>query len=53
MSELLDAIIRHVPPPTANLDTPFQMMVSIPVFLLKKCLCTCGFVLFGLAGNMF
>lgn len=29
MSELLDAIVRHVPPPTANLDTPFQMMVSM------------------------
>ncbi|XP_061946184.1 uncharacterized protein LOC133669874 [Populus nigra] len=29
MSELLDAIIRHVPPPTANLDAPFQMLVSM------------------------
>lgn len=29
MSELLDAIVRHVPPPTANLDTPFRMMVSM------------------------
>ncbi|PON81589.1 GTP-binding protein TypA [Trema orientale] len=29
MSQLLDAIIRHVPPPTANLDAPFQMMVSM------------------------
>lgn len=28
MSELLDAIIRHVPPPTASLDAPFQMLVS-------------------------
>ncbi|RVW46760.1 GTP-binding protein TypA/BipA-like [Vitis vinifera] len=26
MSELLDAIIRHVPPPTASLDAPFQML---------------------------
>lgn len=29
MSELLDAIIRHVPPPTANLDAPFQMLVGV------------------------
>ncbi|GMP67424.1 hypothetical protein CsSME_00027414 [Camellia sinensis var. sinensis] len=29
MSELLDAIIRHVSPPTTNLDAPFQMMVSM------------------------
>ncbi|KAI5567734.1 hypothetical protein BDE02_13G111300 [Populus trichocarpa] len=29
MSQLLDAIIRHVPPPTANLDAPFQMLVSM------------------------
>uniref|UniRef100_A0A5B6ZQ40 Tr-type G domain-containing protein n=1 Tax=Davidia involucrata TaxID=16924 RepID=A0A5B6ZQ40_DAVIN len=29
MSLLLDAIIRHVPPPTASLDTPFQMLVSM------------------------
>ncbi|PIM99723.1 Elongation factor-type GTP-binding protein [Handroanthus impetiginosus] len=29
MSELLDAIIRHVPPPTARLDAPFQMLVSM------------------------
>ncbi|KAL6329953.1 hypothetical protein AAG906_039868 [Vitis piasezkii] len=29
MSELLDAIIRHVPPPTACLDAPFQMLVSM------------------------
>ncbi|XP_057460490.1 uncharacterized protein LOC130750990 [Actinidia eriantha] len=29
MSELLDAIIRHVRPPTASLDAPFQMMVSM------------------------
>lgn len=29
MSELLDAIIRHVPPPTASLDAPFQMLVSM------------------------
>ncbi|KAL7185428.1 hypothetical protein ACSBR2_027380 [Camellia fascicularis] len=29
MSELLDAIVRHVSPPTTNLDSPFQMMVSM------------------------
>ncbi|KAI8005871.1 hypothetical protein LOK49_LG07G02078 [Camellia lanceoleosa] len=29
MSELLDAIVRHVSPPTTNLDAPFQMMVSM------------------------
>lgn len=32
MSELLDAIIRHVPPPTATLDAPFQMLVSAETF---------------------
>lgn len=30
MSELLDAIVRHVPPPTANVDAPFQMLVGSP-----------------------
>ncbi|KZV46390.1 hypothetical protein F511_23231, partial [Dorcoceras hygrometricum] len=29
MSDLLDAIITHVPPPCANLDAPFQMLVSM------------------------
>ncbi|MBA0571795.1 hypothetical protein Golob_002169, partial [Gossypium lobatum] len=29
MSQLLDAIVRHVPPPKANLDGPFQMLVSM------------------------
>ncbi|KAL2247186.1 uncharacterized protein LOC105176820 isoform X2 [Sesamum indicum] len=29
MSELLDAITRHVPPPTASVDAPFQMLVSM------------------------
>ncbi|KAH7577007.1 hypothetical protein JRO89_XS01G0190400 [Xanthoceras sorbifolium] len=29
MSQLLDAIIRHVPPPNASLDVPFQMLVSM------------------------
>ncbi|XP_057796262.1 uncharacterized protein LOC131012350 [Salvia miltiorrhiza] len=29
MSELLDTIIRHVRPPTATLDAPFQMLVSM------------------------
>ncbi|XP_062153477.1 uncharacterized protein LOC133861698 [Alnus glutinosa] len=29
MSELLDAVIKHVPPPTANIDAPFKMLVSM------------------------
>ncbi|KAL3821434.1 hypothetical protein ACJIZ3_007339 [Penstemon smallii] len=29
MSDLLDAIIRHVPPPAASLDAPLQMLVSM------------------------
>ncbi|KAJ6795232.1 putative GTP-binding protein TypA/BipA-like protein [Iris pallida] len=29
MSPLLDAIIKHVPPPTASLEIPFQMLVSM------------------------
>lgn len=29
MSALLDAIVKHVPPPNANLEAPFQMLVSI------------------------
>ncbi|XWS41136.1 hypothetical protein CRYUN_Cryun17cG0054300 [Craigia yunnanensis] len=29
MSQLLDAIVRHVPLPNANLDGPFQMLVSM------------------------
>ncbi|KAK4796370.1 hypothetical protein SAY86_028696 [Trapa natans] len=29
MSELLDTVVRHVPPPTARLDAPFQMLVSM------------------------
>uniref|UniRef100_A0A803QJN0 Tr-type G domain-containing protein n=1 Tax=Cannabis sativa TaxID=3483 RepID=A0A803QJN0_CANSA len=29
MSQLLDAIIKHVCPPTADTDAPFQMMVSM------------------------
>lgn len=28
MSQLLDAVISHVPPPTASIDAPFQMLVS-------------------------
>lgn len=32
MSDLLDAIIRHVPPPTATLDEPFRMLVSAETF---------------------
>lgn len=36
MAQLLDAILRHVPPPTANLDAPFQMMVGIYAFVLKE-----------------
>ncbi|XP_016460582.1 uncharacterized protein LOC107784041 [Nicotiana tabacum] len=29
MSQLLDAIIGHVPPPSASIDAPFQMLVSM------------------------
>ncbi|KAK1302253.1 hypothetical protein QJS10_CPB12g01048 [Acorus calamus] len=29
MSQLLDAIIKYVPPPTANIEAPFQMLVSM------------------------
>ncbi|PWA99311.1 elongation factor family protein [Artemisia annua] len=29
MSQLLDAIVKSVPPPTASLDEPFQMLVSM------------------------
>ncbi|KAK4787642.1 hypothetical protein SAY86_011475 [Trapa natans] len=29
MSELLDTVVQHVPPPTARLDAPFQMLVSM------------------------
>ncbi|XP_039119771.1 50S ribosomal subunit assembly factor BipA [Dioscorea cayenensis subsp. rotundata] len=29
MSALLDAIIKHVPPPSASLDAPLQMLVSM------------------------
>lgn len=31
MSQLLDAIARHVPPPAAKLDAPFQMLVGVKV----------------------
>lgn len=34
MSDLLDAIIRHVPPPKASLDAPFQMLVSAETFTM-------------------
>ncbi|XP_057955172.1 uncharacterized protein LOC131149100 [Malania oleifera] len=29
MSQLLDTILKHVPPPVASLDAPFQMLVSM------------------------
>ncbi|KAL3632293.1 hypothetical protein CASFOL_025277 [Castilleja foliolosa] len=29
MSQLLDAVVKHVRPPTASLDAPFQMLVSM------------------------
>ncbi|ESW04683.1 hypothetical protein PHAVU_011G116300 [Phaseolus vulgaris] len=29
MSQLLDAVVTHVPAPTANIDAPFQMLVSM------------------------
>lgn len=40
MSQLLDAIIRHVPPPTAILESPLQMLVS-SIFLPKKLVALC------------
>lgn len=32
MSQLLDAIIRYVPHPTASLNTPFKMLVGICIY---------------------
>ncbi|KAK7312848.1 hypothetical protein VNO77_37032 [Canavalia gladiata] len=29
MSQLLDAVVKHVPAPNANIDAPFQMLVSM------------------------
>ncbi|XP_027346459.1 uncharacterized protein LOC113858159 isoform X2 [Abrus precatorius] len=29
MSQLLDAVVTHVPPPNASIDAPFQMLVSM------------------------
>lgn len=34
MSDLLDAIIRHVPPPAVTIDAPFQMLVSADIYCL-------------------
>lgn len=37
MLQLLDAILKYVPPPTASLDAPFQMLVgSVFFFFLRK-----------------
>ncbi|GMI86710.1 hypothetical protein HRI_002340300 [Hibiscus trionum] len=36
MSQLLDAIVRHVPQPKANLDGPFQMLF---VLVIKYMVC--------------
>ena len=36
MSDLLDTIVRHVIPPKASVDAPFQMLVSIG-FCLEAC----------------
>lgn len=43
MSDLLDTIIRHVPPPTASLDAPFQMLVGICICISRNDfrLCDC------------
>ncbi|XP_014524414.1 uncharacterized protein LOC106780634 isoform X2 [Vigna radiata var. radiata] len=40
MSQLLDAVVTHVPPPNANTDAPFQMLVSMmePDFYLGRIL---------------
>lgn len=52
MSQLLDAIIRHVPPPKADLDEPFLMLV-ISNYELMKFLnlggqyCICNFFQFS------
>lgn len=51
MSQLLDAILRHVPSPTANLDAPFQMMVGINAFVLKEYVCVDS-LLCGLARKL-
>ncbi|XP_023531409.1 uncharacterized protein LOC111793657 [Cucurbita pepo subsp. pepo] len=52
MSQLLDAIVRHVPPPAAKLDEPFQMLVSMMErdFYLGRILTgriTCGIIRTG------
>ncbi|GER26323.1 elongation factor family protein [Striga asiatica] len=41
MSELLDAIVRHVSPPTASLDAPFQMLF-VCLFSCAAFLSSCG-----------
>lgn len=51
MSQLLDAIIRHVPPPTVDLDAPFQMMVGSYMFFLKVYLCAYKFFMCVLSVN--
>ena len=46
MSDLLNAIISHVRPPTATLDAPFQMLVSAEIlqvyFTSFACFVECG-----------
>lgn len=46
MSPLLDTIIRHVIPPSASLDDPFQMLVCILVLL--ETFLNCNFCMYFL-----
>ncbi|KAL6538270.1 hypothetical protein OROGR_012258 [Orobanche gracilis] len=36
MSELLDAVVKHVHPPSASLDAPFQMLGSFQVSMMER-----------------
>lgn len=38
MSALLDAIIKHVPAPSASLESPFQMLVSMRFYICLQCI---------------
>lgn len=47
MSQLLDAIITHVPPPKASLDAPFQMLVGVKYsWFSRMCSHMCFFFFF-------
>ncbi|PKA61054.1 Translation factor GUF1 like, chloroplastic [Apostasia shenzhenica] len=53
MSPLLDAILEHVPPPSASVDTPFQMLVSrIVLFKVASQMLVSRTVLFKVASQM-